>query len=320
MPRKRLLFLVKSAVSLALIVLLFRQADWAQVGAVLRRMSVPYFLGLMAVAFMLLAASCWKWRVLLASQGLVFSWRYLMAAYLVGYFFTNLLPSNIGGDVYRAWRVGHDTHRRAVSVMSVFFERFTGLIVLLALVLAAPVFKPGVLGHKPVLLVFLTAIGYASAVVLLLAGGGRFRRFLAATVPFPSLREKLGQAARYFRDYRLDRPTLATVMSAGAVFYALTFLNVWLGYMTFGARVPAGDILALTPVIIYVSMIPVSINSLGLAEGAYVYCFLLAGIPKEVSLGVALLMRLKMIILGLIGGAIYLYSSRMHRTPDEKTE
>ena len=53
-------------------------------------------------------------------------------------------------------------------------------------------------------------------------------------------------------------------------------------------------------------MVPFSISSLGIAEGAYVYCFRLAGVAPEASLSVALIMRLKLIVLGLVGGAVYL--------------
>jgi uncharacterized protein (TIRG00374 family) len=313
MPRKHLWLLVKSVVGLALISLLLHQMNWAEVGTVLRRMSFPYFLGLMAVAFMLLSASCWKWRLLLSSQRMDFSWRYLFEAYFIGYFFTNLLPSNVGGDVYRAWRVGRDSGHKAAAVMSVFFERFTGLIVLVALVLAAPAVKPGVLENRPIMLVFVTAIGYAAVIALVLTRMGWLRRLLGGLIPFRSVTETLERVAGYFGRFRLDPGTLARVMAASVLFYLLTFLNVWFGFMTFRLHVPLRDILVYTPVIIYVSMIPVSINSLGLVEGAYVYCFLLAGVPKEASLSVALLMRLKLILFGLIGGAIYVYSSRHSR-------
>ena len=61
-----------------------------------------------------------------------------------------------------------------------------------------------------------------------------------------------------------------------------------------------------TPVVMFISMVPFSISSIGITEGAYVWCFLLAGVPREASLGVALLMRLKLVLLGVAGGVVYL--------------
>jgi uncharacterized protein (TIRG00374 family) len=72
-----------------------------------------------------------KWHILLKSQGFHVSiWR-LYALYMVGKFFNNFLPSNVGGDVVRGYELGKSIDSGADSMASVFMERFTGLIVLI---------------------------------------------------------------------------------------------------------------------------------------------------------------------------------------------
>jgi len=57
-------------------------------------------------------------------------------------------------------------------------------------------------------------------------------------------------------------------------------------------------------------MLP-SLGGLGVSEGAYVFLFSTL-ILKSEALALSLLMRLVLLIAGLIGGAIYIFSSQYH--------
>ena len=110
---------------------------------VLRQVQPVPLAALVAVALLMVGVSCWKWSLLLRAQGIRLSAGYLLRTYFVGYFFTNFLPTGIGGDAVRALRVGQATGRRGASLLAVFFERFTGLIVLLRLGDAPAAVQPG---------------------------------------------------------------------------------------------------------------------------------------------------------------------------------
>jgi len=48
---------------------------------------------------------------------------------MIGYFYNNLLPSNIGGDFYRVYDVSKNKKIPLnISISAVFLERFFGLI------------------------------------------------------------------------------------------------------------------------------------------------------------------------------------------------
>lgn len=311
MRRGGLLLAAKAAFGLALLGLLARSVDWRAVGAVLARVSPGPLAALVAVALLMIVASCWKWKMLLESQGLRLPAGYLLATYFVGYFFTNFLPTGIGGDAVRALRVGQATGRRGASLLAVFFERFTGLLVLLAWVAALPLLRPALRGNRVVLALCLAAAA-GLALALLAAFRGRELYAVAARwLPAGFVAEKAALLARHFHEFRMGPGLTARVLLVTAAFYALTFLNVLLGFRTFGIEVAAVEVATWTPVVLFISMVPFSISSLGIAEGAYVYCFLLAGVPREASLSVALIMRLKLVAFGLVGGAVYLLTKNL---------
>ncbi|MBU1017093.1 flippase-like domain-containing protein, partial [Patescibacteria group bacterium] len=53
---------------------------------------------------------------------------YLLKLYYIGSFLSNFLPSTIGGDVYKAYKLGKDTENMAGAVASVFMERLVGVV------------------------------------------------------------------------------------------------------------------------------------------------------------------------------------------------
>jgi len=306
MTRRRLLLLVKGAVALALIGYLASSVDRVALAGVLGRVSPAPLIALVAVALLMVAVSCWKWKMLLGAQGIELPAGYLLKTYLIGYFFTNFLPTGIGGDAVRALRVGQATGRRGASLLAVFFERFTGLVVLLAWVALLPLFNPAALENGLVLLIVLAAAGALAAVLLAAWRGRQLYAVVSPLLPRGFVAEKAALLARHFHDFRMGGRLTSRVMLVTVVFYALTFVNVLLGFMTLGVEVSPRDVATWTPVVMFIAMVPFSISSLGIAEGAYVWCFLFAGVAREASLGVALLMRFKLILLGLSGGVVYL--------------
>lgn len=310
MKRSGVLLFAKAAFGLALMAVLAASVDWRAVGQVFSRISPAPLAALVGVALLMIAVSCWKWKLLLESQGLELPGGFLLATYFVGYFFTNFLPTGIGGDAVRALRVGEATGRRGASLLAVFFERFTGLLVLLTWVVSLPLLRPAILRHPPILVLVCAAAG-ALALALLAAFRGReLYRVASRLLPAGFVAEKAALLARHFHEFRLGRALALRVLAVTVGFYALTFLNVLLAFRTFGIDVAPAEVATWTPVILFISMVPLSISSLGIAEGAYVFCFLLAGVPREASLSVALIMRLKLVAFGLVGGAVYLLSKK----------
>ena len=55
----------------------------------------------LAVYFVNVVASTWRWHLLLDAQDVHVRRRSLLGSFLVALFFNNFLPSNIGGDVIR---------------------------------------------------------------------------------------------------------------------------------------------------------------------------------------------------------------------------
>ncbi len=324
--KRRILFL-KVAVSLGFIGLLAATLDMEELLAQARGADPVYLLACVLFSFLMVAASTWKWWYLLRKQGHPLPFRNLYRWYFIGYFYSNFLPSNVGGDVARAWLAGRRCGSGSAALISIFAERFTGSLVLLALALAMPFLPGGLWRHPAVWPVMLLALGLLAGAVALMAFGrtaarsawlarlaGRLRRVLRADRPGRIQRawdraagniQTLGaKAGELLEVLRRDPRAAWVVLAQTVLFYLMTVVNVLLGYRAFGAWPDAGGIAAALPVAMLVGMIPITLGNLGIAEGAYVVYFGLTGMSRELTLAMGLLLRLKIILLGLVGMAV----------------
>ncbi|MBZ0294032.1 MAG: flippase-like domain-containing protein, partial [Anaerolineae bacterium] len=96
---------------------------------------------------------------------------------------------------------------------------------------------------------------------------------------------------------------LSLVLSLG--FYALAILNVYFSSLTFYQPINLLDIAIIVPIIMVVSMLPLTFNGIGVQEWAYVLLFGWIGVPEAIGLSAILLIRVNTMIAALIGGAVY---------------
>jgi hypothetical protein len=314
----------KVLVSAGLLAILCSWVQWEDVLAIARRADAGWLCAAVALSFVLVAASCWKWQILLRLQGHVVPFGPLYRWYFIGYFYSNFLPSNVGGDVARAWLAGRRIGSASTALVSVFAERFTGLVFLLLMAILLP-FTDRDLGCLPALWIPAAAAfaGLLALAGLVLIWGAAarsarirsallgLRRAVGAGTPGPRSERWDRWAARAgglvgrVRDLALELRTrpgaFAAVVGVTALFYGLTLLNVLVAYRAFGVVASAPGIARVLPAALMVSMLPITIGSIGLAEGAYVFYFGLLGLGRELTLAVGLLLRIKVLLLGAVG-------------------
>jgi uncharacterized protein (TIRG00374 family) len=288
-------------VSALLIGWIVRQIDWREFIATVTD-AVPLYLILsLLVSPLLVLISALKWLLLLRARRLQVGLATCFRLYLVGYFFNNFLPTNVGGDVVRGFILGRRTGGQAAAMASVFLERFTGITALVVMALLALPLGPDALYDIRISL----SVG---AVVLAWAGllwAVLDRRVLDFTrkrlhLPFMGKVVRLQEAIAVYRGHG---GVLAACLGLSVLFYVLAAFNVLVSARAFGAALSVSDAVLVTPVILLISMLPITLGGLGLAEWAYLFALGKVGVSPEAALSAALLMRLKSVLLGLIGGA-----------------
>ncbi|MCP4839251.1 MAG: flippase-like domain-containing protein [Planctomycetes bacterium] len=81
-----------------------------------------------------------RWWILMRCRGLSAAWPRTLRLVLVGAFCNFFLPGTEGGDIVKAWAAAKRSDRRVEAVMSVVFDRITGLVGLIILAAVVGIF------------------------------------------------------------------------------------------------------------------------------------------------------------------------------------
>ncbi len=306
--------IVKTVVAVALLGYLFSRVDLEAFGTILDEARVPVLIGMFFTFIPGSALSVWKWKILLRAQGIDSPGFFgLWKLYLQAVFYSNFLPGDIGGDVVRCYQVGKRSGKMAESVAAVFLERFSGLFLVFvygAIGLGMAWERVGRTRILPVC---------AAAVLLFFIACGAFvlwhrviHRVLSRPRRFAFMSKLAGKARRLYESlilYRKRPVELAGTAAISVLFQLYAVFYLW--GLAYSLRIPVSVQAAflVLPFSTIVSLAPVSISSLGVREGAFVYFLSLFGLSVTEALTLALLFRVSVLFTGLVGGVLLLADS-----------
>jgi uncharacterized protein (TIRG00374 family) len=298
---------LKIGVSAVLLVYCFRRVGWEALWTEIAGANAWWVAVYVGVSFLATLVSALKWHVLATARGVRASRVKLTVLYMVGYFFNNILPTSVGGDVVRAYELGKPDGQHAEAMASVFMERFTGLTALIFFAGFTLLIDPRFFGDiKLTLALGMVCVAYLSVIALVFQRAAlRFLQDRILFSPVQRILRKLQKLQEAILLYQHERRALWVSMLYSGVFYVVSVFLVYAGCLTFGYVPDLGELFLVVPIMHILFMIPISLGGIGLQEWAYTAVLGMLGVPAAVGLSVALLYRTRTIVFGLIGGALY---------------
>lgn len=302
---------LKTIVSVGLLALVFIRIDLSQAWTQFQYLSWPFIIFALLFYTGCQWLSCWRWLVVLQSSGHSVPMSSLLSSYFAGMFLNIFLPGALGGDVYRVYRVAKETEDSEVALVSVFLERFTGLAALSALALLGlpPAFR--LVGRWDIILLFITCVGMLVGAVLLIASP----RLLIWAEPYLEKFRLSGLAARcakiqiLLRKFAQHRQALALSMGLSLLLQLAIVYYHYLVAQQLKIPISYLELLVFIPIIVVVTLLPISLGGLGLKEGLWVYLFSRIGLTVEQALLLSLTITALSWLLSLPGAVILLLDS-----------
>lgn len=263
----------------------------------------------------LVGLGAWRWRRVLAEQGIHMDWREVVRISLVAQFFNAFLLGTAGGDVIKAWYAARATpEKQAAAAVTVFVDRLLGTLGLLAAacLLAIPQWTliSGYRRYQAVLLIVVGMLVAAAGLLWLgfytriLGESGSLARLLHRIPKGESAVRALAACRRFGRDpLFLLQMAVSSMLIAGGVALAYVVLARGLGMEI------DGPVLAFVSLsVVCVAALPVTPSGLGVRENLFVW--LLAVPAFSLKPGLALSLSLLGYTVNLawsaIGGLVYL--------------
>ena len=287
--------MLRLAVSVGLLTWIGWQTDWPSVQRALTTLRGEYWLAALGLLLVAQAVTTLRWRLFARALHFPHSLAQMTGYYLIGMFFNLVLPTSVGGDVVRVWYLDGNSGRKLAAFASVLLDRLNGLFVLIALACAAVLLSPVALP------------AWISISVASLAGGG-----IAAVAVLPLLARSGRLPAQRVRQLRTMLHLLKTPRTLIAATLLSIFVQaaavgiVWLIGAGLQAPIPASYYWIMVPMVSLLTLLPVSVNGMGVREGGVVLFLTPLGIEPATALTLAFLWFLVYAAGSLLGGVVYL--------------
>lgn len=296
---------VKAAFSVSVFVVVVSSVGPARVWEIVTGADIHLFGLAVGLASFNLLLSAKKLQLLLAAKDEHVSYLNVVRYYYIGTFFNSFLPSTIGGDAVKAYRLFDDTKNKEEAAAAVFMDRYTGLVALICIAVLAALFAPVPLPNSIVVSIYATA-GAVILITLLLLWRP-VNQFLPNAVPgvIMAVMDVVSRVQTAVGEYRRRIQAVGMAFLLSVCFHTLLItINIILA-RALGMATPWQYFFVFIPIAAVILFLPISIGGLGVREAVYTFLFAMAGTAAAEAVSLSLLFQGIFLINVLIGGSIY---------------
>ena len=303
--------LLKIGVTAGIILFLFSRVDLAVMAQHLERANAALLFIALALYFFAIFLGAVKWQVLVRAQQMDMPLGDLLAYSLVGLFFGNLLPSNVGGDVVRAYGLARAGGRAEAAAVSVLVDRLMGLVaflgaaVVMAALAAATLTRGAELEQIEIATVVVAALFIFASELMFSRGVSQRVKWIFDIGPLTRVQPIAQRVYHALQVYRHSYRALALNLSISVCIVLVTTFVWYSVALALGMNVSIFYFFLFNPLIAFVLLIPISFNGLGPKEATAVFFFGLIGVPNEIALSTSLVFHLLIVLTSLPGGVLW---------------
>lgn len=292
-------------VSIAIMVYLLSKVGWREAWETVSQLAWWRIGVILVLVFVSRFATYFRWQALLSVQDEKVSAVEVLKLTFAGLFASNFMPTTIGGDVFRlagAIRLGIDS---ALATASLIADRIVGMTgMTLVLPLAIPNFVAYIKeNQKPQ-----ETIRYIPLLMIVDLNDDESDK---QKIPFfKRLIQKLKNGLKKLREsfaYWLKNPkSLIKALGFTLIHQLAIYLIITVLINGMGESLPFYQVAGIWSLTYFITLLPVSVNGLGLAEVTITNLYsILGGISPATSIALALILRIVWMI-GSLPGAFFI--------------
>lgn len=267
-----------------------------------------YLLGIMAEMF--------RWDILLRAQDIRISKGFLIQSLFIAYFYSNIFPTNVGGDVYRAYDLHENKNipldkNISVIVIERFVGMFSGTVYLVISFFGiyrylnlTTILSLSILPFAGLLLFFIILRPKIFKIDRLF----KKIRFLTRFEP------KYNSFLQHFISYKNKLRYLIVSFVLSLAAQLLFYTGFYVAALYIKLDLPFFAFFFLIPVILLISNVPISIGGMGVRENSFVLLLKNFNVPENTGTLFALVSLFIIVFSALLGGVIYLFKNIFYKS------
>lgn len=298
---------LKIVISLGVLAVIASQVDLGKTLEHLAQMDWLPFVAAMLLYLAGILVRAFRWGVLVWALGIPVSWWKLVYLYFVGAFFSQFLPTGVGGDAVRIYELAHDRRQTASVISSVLVDRFLGLFFLFAMALVA--LAAGWRMVPSQVRILIAAVFAASLIGIALLLQRTWIERWGRRLKIDRLLGRIKMLGELYESFHLYGPAaLVKASVASVVFNLMLIFAYYLLGLAVGIDQPLWIYFLFVPIISALLLVP-SVGGFGVREGGTVLLFAQVGVDEAHALALAAAYDINVLLTALIGVIAYIIQS-----------
>ena len=295
------------AFSALLLAFLFSKIDTRETVELLRTADFAMFWIAFGIFFIVHIIMLSRWFVIIRALDLKVSVWNVVRYFFIGLFGNLFLPSSIGGDVIKIIGLCKFSDQKPRVVASVLLDRLSGFVSIAFISACSFVFGHALIQDNAILVIIVAMSAALLSILTILFNEPIYEFFFRIFNWLPKFKNKLMEM-----HYDISLLKAKPVQGFKAVLLACLGQVVFIVCFYFITRalhqeIPFIYFLVFIPLICVASSFP-SIGGLGVREFGAAYLFAKVGVAEEVAVSMSLISFFFMVILGLLGGVVYVFT------------
>ncbi len=252
-----------------------------------------------------------RWQVLLNQYEKKWPVPRLYGFYLIGLFFNNFLPTSIGGDVYRIYKVSEDKKDRTIGIATVLTERMLGIAATLFLAIVSLYVVSQYFHNERLLYASLTLFIAISLFFFIMTRNRPFKLLLLlfSKITFFNIGEKINKLFETIHALRTRRRIFAHVFLFSLLSQiSIVFMNLFLA-RALSVHIDLGYLFLVVTVTFVLTMLP-SINGVGIRDLGYVTLLSKVGVSNAAAISLSFLNLLLPMVISIWGAVLFILHKR----------
>ncbi len=314
-------FVSRFVISGALLWYVFSRIDMQGTAEILKSADVSYIIIAASIFIVINGILLLRWFVFIKALDLSIPVKSVITHYFYGLFGNLFLPTAIGGDLIKVIGLCKDSSQKPKIVASVLIDRLSGFASIAIVATIAFLFGRNLIGDNTLIVPIAFMAGSILIIAAVLFNEKIYSLGCRLFAWFPRLQKGLMtmhyDIALLKGAHKYKEGVKGVALSClSQVIFAFTF------YFTAKALhqdIPVIYFLIFVPIICVAAAFP-SIGGLGFREVGAVYLFAKIGVESGVAASMSLISFLFMVMVGLVGGFIYVYTLSVGRIQRDSSD
>jgi len=307
--KTKIFALAKVTITALLFLYIFNKIDFKQFGATLRNAQIDILIIGFLVLWLGHYICIYRWRMLMRPLMPVLSLGNLFGIYCIGLFFNLTFPTVIGGDVVKMYYAGKPSKSYAQSFAAAFLDRDAGMLAMMIIACVAVIIYPVTVPGIPVTIIIWSV--FAAFIVGNIAiFTPRFHLMITNILHrfhLPRVALKIDMISNAFQIMGKHPAILFGALIISFINQLLVISVTWILALGLRLNLSPSYFLVFVPVITLISMIPISLNGMGLREYSFMSLFGAIGVPHASCIALGVISSIIVILSSLPGGIVYIF-------------